>query len=404
MEPQLGWTLLSREALRRADMQLREDVEGVRDEVGFLGLHQAYADRFFPGTSVLHTRLRYALFVPWLYEEVAMEADRHRIASVIERHEIALAGRLKEAGERGIIGVRRYPEPTSQPPSMVYWSALGAWRILRPLTDGSYPSRQVVNRAIARRPPRQRLHDDDGQLLMEEEPIFCSLPPPPPSWYDTTERLDFQLTKAERRFLTSCFLSCARPSEPASPSLLSRLVEKCVRVTPRTVLWAGTIKDAADPSDREALKRARQCAALAAIGRGVYAALVEEMRAESDGLPTDAVHRSRLPEAIDEFGQEAASLDIEAIPLDAPSVPTGILDVLRTTQSWLGSGTRFTTLFNIYERAESRRKGQRARLAQTLRGRERRAAWCPDDTALAEPLHYRWSNVRQMLIDLGADS
>ena len=51
MEPSLGWTLLSRDALRRAETQLRDDVQGVRDEIGFLALHQAYADRFFPGTN-----------------------------------------------------------------------------------------------------------------------------------------------------------------------------------------------------------------------------------------------------------------------------------------------------------------------------------------------------------------
>ena len=61
MEPTLGWTLLSRDALRRAETQLRDEVQGVRDEIGFLAVHQAYADRFFPGTSVLHTRLRYRL-------------------------------------------------------------------------------------------------------------------------------------------------------------------------------------------------------------------------------------------------------------------------------------------------------------------------------------------------------
>ncbi len=35
MEPQIGSTLLSRDALRRAETQVRKDVEGVRDEIGF---------------------------------------------------------------------------------------------------------------------------------------------------------------------------------------------------------------------------------------------------------------------------------------------------------------------------------------------------------------------------------
>lgn len=64
VEPALGWTYLSRDALARAKAQMDEESMGVRDEIGFLPIHQGYADRFFPGTSVLHTRARYLLFAP----------------------------------------------------------------------------------------------------------------------------------------------------------------------------------------------------------------------------------------------------------------------------------------------------------------------------------------------------
>jgi FAD/FMN-containing dehydrogenase len=53
MEPAFGWTLLSPDAIRRAEARLREEIQGVRDEIGFLFLHQAYADRFFPGTDLV---------------------------------------------------------------------------------------------------------------------------------------------------------------------------------------------------------------------------------------------------------------------------------------------------------------------------------------------------------------
>jgi hypothetical protein len=49
IEPALGWTYLSREALARAKAQMDEESMGVRDEIGFLTIHQGYADRFFPG-------------------------------------------------------------------------------------------------------------------------------------------------------------------------------------------------------------------------------------------------------------------------------------------------------------------------------------------------------------------
>jgi len=79
MQPQFGWTLLSQDALRRVETQMRDEVEGVRDEIGFLSLHQAYADRFFPGTSVPHTRLRYVLFVPWMNEKISRMPNRYRM-------------------------------------------------------------------------------------------------------------------------------------------------------------------------------------------------------------------------------------------------------------------------------------------------------------------------------------
>jgi len=401
MKATFGWTLLSRDALRRAENQLRDATDGVRDEVGFLSLHQAYADRFFPGTSVLHTRLRYVLFVPWLYAQVAQQRDRQRITAAVEKQEIILAGRLKAAGELGVIGGLRYPQPTTQPPTMVYWSALSAWRILRPDASGAIPSRQAVHRVIARQPTRQKIHDDDKQLLVEDEPLFHSVPEPPPEWHDQGQRLDFQLTAAERHFLRNCFLSVARPDSGGSLSLLARLVEQNIEITKRLELWSPKVRAAADRPDRDALLRAKQTAALSAIGRGVYAALVETLREEHDGIPTDDIHRRHLKGVCDEFKDDALALDIDRIIQDSPSVPAGILGVLRETQRWISNQSKqLNSLHDVYQAAESRRKDRRARLTKSLIGREKRAEWLPDQYPLATPLHYRWGNVRQLLMDL----
>lgn len=160
MQASFGWTLLSRDALRRAERQLRDAADGVRDEVGFLALHQAYADRFFPGTSVLHTRLRYVLFVPWLYDKVAQQRDRQRIAAAVEKQEIILAGRLKTAGELGVIGGLRYPQPTTQPPTMVYWSGPGVGRRVE----------SAMWRRVQNRPSRRNLPSNLEQSLAQGTP------------------------------------------------------------------------------------------------------------------------------------------------------------------------------------------------------------------------------------------
>ena len=38
-----------------------------RDELGIGPIRDAFSDLLFPGTSVLQTRARYYLFVPWCY-------------------------------------------------------------------------------------------------------------------------------------------------------------------------------------------------------------------------------------------------------------------------------------------------------------------------------------------------
>ena len=40
-----------------------------RDELGLGRIRDALSDTLFPGTSVLLTRARYLLFVPWLFRE-----------------------------------------------------------------------------------------------------------------------------------------------------------------------------------------------------------------------------------------------------------------------------------------------------------------------------------------------
>ena len=393
---------MSRDALRRAETQLRDDLEGVRDEIGFLALHQAYADRFFPGTSVLHTRLRYVLFVPWMYEKIARHHARKRVADILQREELDLTRRLLNLGSKqGVIGIRSYPKPTAQPPSMIYWSALSAWRILKPLASGASPSRQTVHRAIAQKGPRHQLHDDDKQLLVEDEPLFGALPAPPDEWHSANADLDFRLQPEEVRFLRNCFLTVSRRDSDSTPSLLARLVEQRVRLADRDTLWSSKVKSAADGDDKVALVRARQVAALSAVGRGIYAAMVEEMRDRHDGVSTEDTHRSNLLSVCDTHSSDGLALQIDDIMIDAPGMPSGILEVLRATQDWLdGNRQDVMLLHDVYQRAESRRKGRRARLTKSVAGREKRAEWTPKDSATAEPLHYRWRQVRQLLMDL----
>ena len=401
----IGWVLLSREAVARAEEALASNEKGVRDEVGFLALHQGLADRFFPGTSVLHTRLRYVLFVPWLMEKVAADAATD-IARSFSEAETALAGQLKAGpgpDPDGIIGGRVWPRRTAQPPSMAYWTALGSWGILRQQSDGSLSSRTQTLRCLARRSARlkSRLTDDDGGVLDNERSSpFVSLPRPPDALRVRGEPLDFALSPVERTFLHRHLLGVRR-RDTTSRSLLARLAEAEVGPAAED-LWVTEIAEVADSEDRSALVTARQAAGLSGIGRAVYAALVELARA-NDRLPESTIHQDHLEEMIVLHGRDARDIDLNALSDLLPDLPDDLSGVLSETLDWVSVGDPDpSALSETYSKAEYNRKGLRARLPDTVAGRQRRAEWDPDEHRLAEPLHYRWPNVRRLLTDLQA--
>lgn len=404
MQSALGWTVLSREALRRAESHLRDqDQQGVRDEIGFLSLHQAYADRFFPGTSVLQTRLRYVLFVPWMYQNIANQTQRPQISRAIQEQELSLAKRLKSHHglSAGVIGARSLPKQTSQPPTMVYWNALGTWGFLRPWADGSYPIRAVVHRTLSKQRSLSQLTDDDKSPLDESVAFFVKVPKPPNEWHHSNNPLDFTIQPEEAAFIRQHLVSVQRPSMPGIPSLLAYLVDHNIDVGSLDFPWAKPILDRVDQDERAALLRAQQAASLAAIGRAIYAALVERVCAEEDKRTMPNLHRANLEGVIDDYRDQALKLEIDAVASDAPyPLPRGILEILSETQNWLKTRRDIVALRPLYERAEISRKGRRARLAKNLAGQERRYEWTSEEYPEARPLHYRWSNVQRLLNDL----
>lgn len=391
-----GWTYLSRDALRRAERQLLGTGDAVRDEIGFLILHQRYADYFFPGTSVLHTRLRYALFVPWifltLYEEGAAASARDRV----QKSEISLAGRLNQTSrDDGVIGGRSYPDPTSQPPSVSYWGALGTWGILRE-QDGRWPSRAYVHGLLQSK--HRRAMDDDGQAMARTELPFVALPPRPAAWPGAGP-LDFKLLPREAAFLHARFSDLRPARSPKQLSLLARLATGAPVEADRC--WEPGLIELAE-EDGPKLRRAGYAASLAALGRAVYAAQVETLREEEDHQPTGRRHRDHLPIVLAKHGAIAGRVNLGELTDDTGSLPPEVVEVIEQTLAWLKAGAKNPmALRDAYENAECKRKTQRARLSR-LFGAPRRIEWIADEHALAEPLHYRWHQVSRLLHDLWA--
>lgn len=95
------------------------------DELGIGTIRDAFADLFFPGTSVIHSRARYFFFIPWMY--LRLEGKRvpsEKIAGDARRAELALVEVLLTSGDgEGTIG-RRARSKLKILPSAIYWQAL----------------------------------------------------------------------------------------------------------------------------------------------------------------------------------------------------------------------------------------------------------------------------------------
>ncbi|WP_018176604.1 DUF6361 family protein [Thioalkalivibrio sp. AKL8] len=417
MQSQLGWTQISRTAVQRAESQLATGAQGVVDELGLLRIHQHYADRFFPGTSVLHTRLRYVLFVAWIFDDLWISGRNiSDPEEEIARRELQVAKALKKNDSEssvegwGLIGRNTLPRMPSQRPSMTYWSALGRWGILHRHRDGSVPTRSEVVARLKGASSAPALHDAEGRWLAGGESPFVSLPPRPPGW-DSGGKLGFRLEEKEREFLRDVLEHVFEP-ESARRSLFGRLAQSRAGadLAKGDGLYCDRVRnELLDEQEKEVLQQARYAAALAAVVRAVYLALVEETAVHTDGLGKRDVCRKNLQMVVGECLGDAQQLELKSLrtdlrPLDRGT--QGVLDVMKRTRDWLRetgtAGLDLKGLFEPYRKQEVALKGGRARLGAL--GRERRKEWWLDKARSNESrpgsLHYRWWVATNLLRDL----
>tara|TARA_R110002051_G_scaffold236876_1_gene297948 strand:- start:152 stop:1321 length:1170 start_codon:yes stop_codon:yes gene_type:complete len=101
------------------------DSEDSRDELGLGSVRDSLADLMFPGTSTIQTRLRYMLFVPWIYRMAGAQtgsaaARRERARGL----EIRLIDALIKGGEKQNVIGSEAREKLKRLPSDVYWAGL----------------------------------------------------------------------------------------------------------------------------------------------------------------------------------------------------------------------------------------------------------------------------------------
>src|SRR4051812_5130638 len=77
MASTIAWLDHSELDRRRTNELLRQfEEKDTVDELGIGQIRDALSDRLFPGTSIIQTRARYFLFIPWMYQRLEEKRKR----------------------------------------------------------------------------------------------------------------------------------------------------------------------------------------------------------------------------------------------------------------------------------------------------------------------------------------
>jgi len=344
------------------------DEQGMQDPLGLGVVRDAFSEMLFPGTSTIHTRARYFLFVPWIYRQLDAEgvapASGFARARVLE---VALIEALLRgsAGADGIIGsVAR--QTIKQLPSGVYWGGLGRWGIRR-----FQGTRQDYVATLAERRRRSSRVQDEGEEG-SGGPWHPELPPPPEGLYEETRMV---LDADEAGFLTDRVLGST------SGTYLAVLVRDGTRTQAAGTPWEHPLAATLVGTQAEQLHHARLFA-IASWGAGLlYNAQLSELLVSDGGeaLPVD--YGGRLEDwlsQVEDHEAEFATWDREAfwesirsqVPVLSASVKAFVdrwLDIVVTDP---GRALHDSDLARRLRDREAAIKGARAKLANR-RARER---------------------------------
>lgn len=166
----IGWLTASSAEIARARgviQALRQP--GVIDELGFLMLNGAFAERLYPGVTTIMTRARYLVFIPAIYSYIeqsgrGVNRDVDKLARDLQ---FDLRNAL-EKNEQNFLGKERGRD-LARTPANVYWTSLGVLGVAtRRISEGTY-QRQIAQGLFERRTYRD---DDDAAHSDESEALW----------------------------------------------------------------------------------------------------------------------------------------------------------------------------------------------------------------------------------------
>lgn len=366
--------------------------QGTVDEMGLGTLRNAMGDALFPGTSTLLTRLRYALFIPWIYRLLeSRRVDASSVSARLREAEIDLIQRLTYSEDaEGVIGVRAGAS-LSRRASSVYWGTLVRWGIFQhQRSQGWYHDhfdRLAYGCEI------ETSADDPGVNQLHQPNWHRRLPEPPHDFPWTTS---FFLSRSEAEFLQG------RLEERCAGTLLAWLAREGTDAPADGYFWDDSAATRAGPELRQLIEIARRFSLHVEGMPLLYNVLLAERRYADDGEKVEPF-RSELAEWAGRESEERAFEPRELWDFAVSRrlrVPSGQRDFIegwsaRTAEIGSLNVVDDDHLRTMIELRERRLKGPRARLTNPARLLD----WNGYRVGVGR-MDFRWHRVRRLVGDL----
>jgi hypothetical protein len=372
------------------------------DDLGLGSVRDTFSDALFPGTSTLHTRTKYLLFVPWIFQSLEDRNGKSSrdVEGQLQTKEVQLSLALQAGGETdGVIG-RMAGKSLKQFPSTTYWGALGRYGIRRlPLTR-----QQVIGRirsSAVRASQRDALRSE-AEEYTEHRDWHPNLPPPKDDFLETA---NFALDEAQGAYLEDRIL------QTTADSALAFLVRHHVDISGAESVWDVAAFDDAPTSVRSLVAAAEAFSHLMQGAQLLYHLLVARQVSASSGAASTHVE----PDAFEASFLGWCDVRVERGP-DALADPTRFWELLLGANPRLDTGVRsFVGVWlDLTTAGDPKRLSHDPAAAQLIGLRERTMKGSLArlsnrsrlDTFSAAPetgrLGFRWGSAKTVIEDLAA--
>lgn len=259
---QLGWIDFSKEERNKVLNVIHLlDEPGAVDELGLGSIRDAFADKFFPGTSTVQTRAKYFLIVPYVLKEAGLGqfgSDVNNILRSIDKEERECRDILLRTSSDGVIGSLRPNSWVLRTPLNIYWNGIKRLGIFtKDLTVKEYIHQSVLQRTLKdskayrnREKEAEENEKDDYDAGDITSLQFWNLG----DTYDENWRktLTIELLPTEAAFLKSQIITNARDS------LFSFIMQNSIDLEPYDSFGAFSLAhiDKVDPEMAELIKLA----------------------------------------------------------------------------------------------------------------------------------------------------